>query len=357
MVALPKPHHAPTLEAIDAAMEAGQQARFRPYLGMSAIGGPCERRLWLEFRWAFAPSFEAATLRRFEDGHRSEDIMAERLRLVDGIELLSLDPSTGRQFEFTDFGGHFAGHMDGAIVGLKEAPATWHVWEHKCTNEKKQASLAKLIRDKGEKAALEAWDATYYAQAVLYMHYSGMKRHYLTCSTPGTRDTISVRTEPNPKLAKQLIAKAERIIFADTIPDGVSENPSWYECKMCPMWDFCFGGRAATQVNLRTCIDSTPMPDGAWQHAGRVVTLDEQKQACPDHLMRPDLISYAKPVEADTENDRWIKYDNGMINHPAGVEAGRHRYTSREVAAATHPLPLDDNAEALRAQFEAEVIA
>src|SRR5690625_5842237 len=88
----------PTLLAVDEQMEARQQSRFRPYLGMSAIGGPCDRRLWLEFRWADKPRFEARTLYMFDDGHRTEDLMAARLRMVPGITLHTVDPSTGRQF-------------------------------------------------------------------------------------------------------------------------------------------------------------------------------------------------------------------------------------------------------------------
>jgi len=347
----------PTLLAVDEQMEARQQSRFRPYLGMSAIGGPCDRRLWLEFRWADKPRFEARTLYMFDDGHRTEDLMAARLRMVPGITLHTVDPSTGRQFGVSDFGGHFRGHMDGAILGLLQAPKTWHVWEHKTSGEKVYKRLIAAKKNHGEKNALKKWNEQYYAQAVLYMHYTGMTRHYLTCSTPGGRETISVRTDADPAHAKRLIKRAERIIFSPSIPDCVSDDPSWWQCRFCPFNGKQCHGTKAAQVNNRTSVHAEPRPDGTWYHKGRdqVMSLTEQAKQSDDHLMHPDLIPYAKPIEADETGKVWIKYDNGLLNHINGSKGGKNCYTSAEIAAAENPLPLDDEAEMLRIEFGGSV--
>ena len=284
----------PTLSAVDAAIEAAQSRSMRPYLGMSAIGNPCERALWYQFRWAIQPEFNAATLYRFADGHKSEDIMAERLRMVKGIELYTVG-ADGNQFGFSDFGGHFRGHMDGAIKGLLQAPKTWHVWEHKATNEAKFKKLGKLKQELGEKNALKEWDYTYYAQAILYMHYSGMERHYLTCATAGTRDHISVRTEANPDEAKKLIAKAERIIFSDRAPMPISTDASFYLCKWCPAKGFCFPdvyGQQKPLLNYRTCALVTPQRDGTWTRKGQVIHFDMQSQTPDDHVLHPDMVPW-----------------------------------------------------------------
>ena len=45
--------------------------------------------------------------------------MAERLRLVPGIDLETYDPVTGKQFGFVEIDGHFRGHADGLILGIK----------------------------------------------------------------------------------------------------------------------------------------------------------------------------------------------------------------------------------------------
>lgn len=233
----------PTLEAADRALEAraATQPR-RAYLGMSSIGHPCSRKLWYDLNNPNPRPHDAATLKRFADGHASEAVMAERLRLVPGLTLETEDPN-GNQWGFSDHGGRFRGHMDGAILGLLQAPKTWHVWEHKCVGEKKQAELVKLKAEKGEKAALKAWDEVYYAQACLYMHYSGMERHYLTCATPGTRTVVSVRTEHDPIHAAQLIEKAERILNARVPLAKISDDPAWWQCRLCDHAATCHGGQ------------------------------------------------------------------------------------------------------------------
>lgn len=303
----------PTLDAVDAAIEARENAKERRgYLGMSAIGGPCERALWYGFRWCLSPSFSALTLKRFEDGHTGEDLQAERLRLVDGVRLLTLDPRTGDQFAFQDLAGHFRGHADGRILGLLQAPRTEHVWEHKSTDEKKQGALAKLRHEKGEKAALAEWDATYYGQAQLYMHYSGLTRHYLTCSTPGGRATISVRTNADGAVALALIEKARRIITAQEPPPRISERPDWYQCKWCDYRTVCHGD-TLPDVGCRTCLHATPEmdSDARWSCAryGCDMPIEYQRQSCecPEHRFIPALLKGCEAVDAD-DTENWVEY-------------------------------------------------
>ena len=112
------------------------------------------------FRWCIINDFDAATLARFEDGHRTEELMIHRLKQVPGIQLIEEDEH-GNQIGFQDVHGHLRGHADGMIIGVPEAPASWHVYEGKAVNEKKFAELAKLRRELGEKDAIAAWDHTY----------------------------------------------------------------------------------------------------------------------------------------------------------------------------------------------------
>ena len=246
MVALPKEwiegRIDPTLAAIDRELErreAGQPRR--TYLGASQIGEPCERKLWYSIQPDVPrEAWEAATLRRFEDGHRSEAVMAERLRLVPGVELATVD-ANGEQFGFTDFGGRFQGHADGFIRGLLQAPVTPCVWEHKSVNEKRFAEFNKLKKNLDEKAVLQAWDPVYYAQGVMYMGYFDLTRHYLTVSTPGCRDVQSCRTDANPRMFDALREKARRIIEAEAPPARISERKEFYYCKWCQFREICHG--------------------------------------------------------------------------------------------------------------------
>jgi hypothetical protein len=299
----------PTLEAADRALEdRALRDKPRRYLGMSAIGHSCERNLWYIFRWVTRTRFSAEALKRFADGHAAEDVQAQRLRLVEGVTLWTVDPKTGRQFGYTDHGGHFGGHKDGVIAGILQAPKTVHVWEHKAVNDTKLAKLEKLKAELGEKQALAAWDTVYYAQAVLYMHYSQLNRHYLTASSPGGRRTVSCRTEANPELALRLIAKAERIIFGKRPPARLSNDPSWFECRWCSHREICHEGQWSDR-NCRTCLWSTPADGGGW-HCGLydyALNADEQLAGCDDHRFIPELVP-GEQVDAAEVDALWIEY-------------------------------------------------
>lgn len=277
MAKLPEPID-PTLAAVDAAIEATENRKSpREYLGMSSIGRECEREAWYGWRWVKQVKFSALSLKRFADGHHGEALQAKRLRLVEGVTLITDDPESGRQIGFSDLNGHFKGHADGAILGLIQAPKTWHIWEHKQVDQTKQNKLVKLAHELGEKNALEKWNATYYAQAILYLHYSGMERHYLTCSTPGGRHTVSVRTEPNPVAAQRLILKAERVINAATPLAKLSDDPDYFVCKMCDFAGVCHGVELAER-NCRTCLHASPIDDGKWHCAANDILLSRRNQ-------------------------------------------------------------------------------
>jgi len=231
-----------TLDAADRALEEVENNKpRRNYLGMSAIGDACPRKLWYEFHDPLPEQFDAETLKRFSDGHRSEDLMAERIRLVKGLTLHTVDPQTGNQFAHADFGNRFKGHMDGVVLGLIQAPKTWHVWEGKCVNDIKFAKLKKLKADRGEKEALKEWDAVYYAQAQCYMGYAELTRHWLTVCTPGGREWDAVRTDFNKKDFDELKDKAKRILEARAPLARVSNDPSWHVCKWCKYQVKCHG--------------------------------------------------------------------------------------------------------------------
>lgn len=346
----------PTLAAID--REAERRAALetpRPYLGASIIGTECERRLWYGFRWAAVEQFGAATLYRFEDGHRTEDLLAARLRMVPGIELHTLDPDSGRQFAVSDFGGHFRGHLDGAVRGILQAPQTWHVWEAKACNDKKLDDLGKLKGELGEKAALAKWDAVYHAQAIVYMEYTGMTRHYLTASSPGGRVMDSVRTNADPLAAAQLKAKAERVIFGAEPRPKLSEDPAWYQCKWCPAQEVCHGGKLPP-TSCRTCAHATPERDGTWSCTLLLKTLEvpEQRKGCPQHRYIPALVTFATPTDADPAAN-WIEYrtpDGRVFRNGAQTDGA---YSSEDLRALDHRLIGDKGLESILTEFGATI--
>ena len=274
----------PTLAAADAAMVAGQSRYKRKYLGMSAIGDPCERKLWYGFRQALTVTFDAPTLKRFEDGHRTEDLIIARLRRVNGLEIHDRGDD-GRQLGAKLLGGHFAGHYDFMVQGLIQAPKAWHVGEVKCTA--KLSDLEKAKADLGEKNALLKWSETYYGQAQCYMHLEQVDRHWLVATSPGGRDWTSVRTEYDPVAAMRLIGKADRIIFNEEAPPRIAESETFWLCRWCDYSDICHG-TAIPERACRNCLHGTPVPDG---DAKWTCAVAEFGSVCPQHRFLPSLIN------------------------------------------------------------------
>ncbi len=305
----------PTLDAVDKAIEAQENALPpRNYLGMSSLGRDCARALWYGFRHAKAPSRKASLICAAQDGYASEEIMASRLRMVDGITLETVDPSTGEQFEFAE-NPLFRGHSDGRIKGLPSNPDQWHVWENKACNDKKFNDFIKLKDLHGQGKVLEKWDYSYYAQAIMYMHYSGIHQHYLTVCSSGSRATISCITKYDEAVALQLIEKASRIIFSDSAPERINNNPSFYLCKWCDYYSICHE-KAKPQLNCRTCLHSTTEREGNWSCAKLGEPIGKEMMCGGEmHLYLPDMLG-SKPVEAV---EGGVVYADGRVNYEGGL--------------------------------------
>jgi hypothetical protein len=300
-----------TLRALSDKLIEQSKQKPRSYLGMSEIGEECWRMLWYRFRNVLSEPLRLNSYLAIEDGYKQEDIMVDRLRMLDFIKLENINPETNEQFEFSLIGGHFCGHCDGKISGILEAPKTEHIWENKAVNQKKFDKLKKIISDEGEKKALALWDGSYYAQAVIYMEMSGLKRHYLTVETPGGRDYTSCRTEENPKFALSLKAKAETIITSEKPLVRLSENRSFYLCNWCRMKEVCFDNKIP-QVNCRTCALSEPQitgKNGQWKCYKKDKNFIGQGEVCESHLFLNTLVPF-KTIDADQSGGTptWIKY-------------------------------------------------
>lgn len=281
-----------TLMAIDMILEEKQALESeRNYLGMSQIGEECWRKLFYSFRGATKRKISASGIKAIQDGFLQEDIMAERLRLLPFIELITV-VENGEQIGFSLVKDHFRGHADGMIKGIKEAPKSWHVWENKAVNETKFKKLISLKNELSEKLALVEWDIIYYAQAQIYMYCAKVERHYLTVETPGGRDAVSCRTEIDSKYVQGIIEKATIIITDNwNIPAKLSENREFYKCKWCEFSGICHDGDIPL-LNCKTCRYSEPIEGGE-----RICNLNEtilqpEKYSigCSKHIYNPALL-------------------------------------------------------------------
>jgi hypothetical protein len=155
----------------------------------------------------------------------------------------------------------------------------------------KWSDLEKARKKVGEKHALAEWNSTYYAQAVLYMHYAGIERHYLVAASPGGRRWTAVRTDADPAHALVLRAKAERIIFTDRAPPRIG-GPDFYQCRFCDFSRVCHGDKPIAERNCRTCLAVSVEQDGEWRCTkfGHVLSKDDQERGCSEHRFLPDLV-------------------------------------------------------------------
>lgn len=280
MVELPDPP-TPTLDAIYNVYEASQGDGFRDHLGASLIGKTCARALWYDFRWVTPSWHSGRLLRLFETGQLEEARLVRNLRAT-GATVLEVDPETGRQFRVDAHGGHFGGSLDGVAFGLLEAPKTWHVLEFKTHSKKSFADLVAkgVVQSKPQHAA----------QMQVYMHLTGITRALYVAVCKDTDQLHLERIEADRAFAERLLDKAERIIFAQHPPERLSEDPAWFECRLCAHQEACHGGGGAA-VTCRSCLHATPVED-AWHCARHDRRLDaqEQRHACARHLFIPDLV-------------------------------------------------------------------
>ncbi|MBI4968207.1 MAG: PD-(D/E)XK nuclease family protein [Rhodospirillales bacterium] len=294
MAVLP-PRPTPTVEAIFAAYEIEADDGFRNHLGASLIGKNCERALWHDFHWTTRSHFPGRILRLFETGQLEEARIVRNLRRT-GATVLDVDPDTGRQWRVEACGGHFGGSLDAVAIGLLEAPKTWHVLEFKTHSAK---SFAELRRD-----GVRASKPRHFAQMQVYMHLTGLTRAMYVAVCKDT-DQIHVERLPADRAeGERLLAKAERIIFAQHLPARISDDPAWWQCRLCEHREVCHeGGAAAT--TCRSCLHSTPVV-GGWHCArwDRPLSPADQRRTCERHLFIPDLV----PGVVLDAGDDWVEY-------------------------------------------------
>lgn len=227
-------------DLIDAAInEAAKDERRREYLGGSAIGEPCARRLQYEFLNApkdEGSDFPPRTRRIFYRGHQCEDWVADWIKAA-GFNLRTAKPGGG-QFGFEDCDGRFKGHVDGVIVEAPEGFKAPALWEHKTLgakgfNQFKKHGVAKAY-------------PKYAAQIATYQAYMQLAENP-AFFTALCADTMEIHLELMPfnqALAQECMDKAARILTAcdhkEMLPKA-SDDPASFVCKFCPYGGTCHG--------------------------------------------------------------------------------------------------------------------
>ena len=336
---LPEPTNT-TANLIYSLYDKEEEPRF--YLGMSGIGEPCERRLWLEFRFAIKQKIEPRIKRLFNTGHREEDRILNELKRA-GCKVEAFDPKTGKQFEVSSCGGHFKGHLDAEITGLPEAPKTKHLVDVKTISSK---NFAKLLKEGMEKLYPKYW-----AQAHAYMGHRKLTRAMFIFNCKDDDRITCERFDYDESVFQKNEVKAKRIIFADRIPPPLSTDPTWYQCSYCPAKDFCHSSHTTKEVNCRTCSHSTAKENSTWRCArwDDAIPNKAQLNGCDSHVLHPDLVPYQMLDSDDGINGKWLIDGKEIVNGEGG-------YLSSEILA--NPKMLGDKrVDEVRAVLGAKIVA
>ena len=306
----------------------------RPHMGASQLGHPCDRWLWLSFRWAVFSKFPGRILRLFRRGHNEEHTIVSDLRAI-GINI----QGTGSKQKRVNFGSHVSGSLDGIISsGVPEAPRKKHIAEFKTHSLKSFNKLEKegVIKSKPE----------HYIQMQIYMHGTGIDRalYYAVCKNDDRIYTERLKYEKG--IAERHIERGKRLALDDRMPPPISTDETWYQCRFCDAHEFCHKTKQTKQTNCRTCAHSTPLASSTWRcelHDSDEIPEDFQQTGCDNHALHPDLVPWQMAESDDEWQPIYIIDDKKVKN---GVDGFHSSEILANPSVCANP---DENIIALRA--------
>lgn len=325
------------IKAIDAQVQVDlARKKGRTHLGASVLGRKCLRQIWYTWRWAHVTKHTGRLLRLFSRGHREEAALAGYLRSVgfevrlhstrlcyhDGsdsyadypweevfpedVDDVSDDPmhvaraesrnQGPKQYLFMDHDNHFGGSADGVLL----PPPKWAelhqligpgLPEYKTHNEKSFTALAGKLEDWRKYVTDPSRSFTgqgvlsakieHYVQMQVYMHYLKLKWGLYVAVCKNTDDLYFEVIYYKPEIGEAYTDRAGAIIRATLPPARLSNNPDWWECKMCDFREICHRG-AAMQVNCRSCAYAAPVENSEWRCGlhNQVIPRDFVPQGC-----------------------------------------------------------------------------
>lgn len=268
-----------------AAESRADKRNVRHYLGMSEIGGPCDRALWYSFRGYPQRPIDGRVMMLFRFGDRVEEELIFWLNRA-GYHV------DGQQDGFSDHAGLFRGHCDGVVHNITSSP---HILECKSCNKRSFESF-KL-------AGVVATQPKYYAQATCYMGYSGLDRALVAIQCKDDSALYFERLYFNQSDFDALRQRALSIITANTPPDKPFDEGS-NTCGWCNYRPACWWQEESVMDNkvCGTChFFAFKGLTKVCRHPQHVVEIMQWGIGCPEWLdatsKDPVLI---QPVELES---------------------------------------------------------
>jgi hypothetical protein len=297
-----------------------QAEPLRPHMGCSQLGHPCDRWLWLSFRWAVQPQFPGRILRLFRRGQMEEATIVSDLRAI-GLDVRG----AGKQQARVDFGCHVSGSIDAIVEsGVPEAPKKRHIAEFKTHSKKSFDDL--------EKKGVADSKPEHWVQMQLYMHGTEIDRALYLAVCKDDDRIYTERINYDQAAADKAVERGRRLALSDRMPEPISTDPSWYQCKFCDAYKFCHQSKTTEHVNCRTCAHSTATKDSEWHCAkwDAVIPVDAQRTGCEGHVLHPDLVAWQRK---DGPDEWTAVYEINGTNVANGDPEQEGVFSSKELLA------------------------
>ncbi len=211
----------------------------RKYLGASMIGDECIRKVQLQYL-GNDPEITAKQVRTFDIGHRLEDLVIHWLRIA-GFYVITRDEN-GDQFGFSTADGKIAGHVDGIIQAFPKEINGSNV-----TFVEVKTMCSKSWNDTAKRGVLVS-KPIYYAQVQLYMAYmpGEVQQCLFVALNKDTSDLYFEMIAFDAEAAQKYSDRAAQIVNASEANElfpCISNDPSFYLCKMCGFREQCRGAK------------------------------------------------------------------------------------------------------------------
>jgi len=292
----------------------------RGHMGCSQLGHPCDRWLWLSFRWAVQPKFPGRILRLFRRGQMEEATIVSDLRAI-GLDVRG----SGKQQTRVDFGCHVSGSIDAIVEsGVPEAPKKRHIAEFKTHSKKSFDDL--------EKKGVADSKPEHWVQMQLYMHGTEIDRALYLAVCKDDDRIYTERINYDQAAADKAVERGRRLALSDRMPEPISTDPSWYQCKFCDAYKFCHQSKTTEHVNCRTCAHSTANDDSTWHCAkwDDTIPLEAQRTGCEGHVLHPDLVPWQRK---DGPDEFTAVYEINGVNLANGDPEQEGVFGSKELLA------------------------
>jgi hypothetical protein len=204
----------------------------RPYLGASAVGSECLRKI--QFDWWCRSAHPARTVEIFARGHHHEARSREQL-VAAGFKF-----APPEVLGFTAVGGLLQGHADGIIIAGPNLSGVYlnfpFLWEHKAINAKNWRAL--------ERDGLEKTYPQYAAQVSLYQGYLDVTNPALfTALNADTCERLHFFVPFDAARAQAWSDRAVTVIEAtranELLPRAYTDPKDWH-CRMCSHSERCW---------------------------------------------------------------------------------------------------------------------